>query len=340
MRITALGVSSAFATGEYSRSVRLADLEQILSDQASTFSGKLSRKALRSAIESHARTMYQPRWQSNFILEFMKSDGEPYRLVLDFGSDFRHSLHGAGLGLGDIHGYYCSHPHADHIGGIEGIALSHLFNPFFRQGKADWLKNSAGEIELVAKRLSNGEQIPADFKPDLYGHRSVLNELWSAARAGLETIQGVPDVNLQTYFNVHFMEDNKAIRMADGQTSDGAERFWEIFTVVSVHVNAGYRQMPSYGLMLKSNDGKVVFMPTDTQFMTPRQVSLYYESAQVIYQDCETGPRSDVHPHIDDLRTLKPEIKKKCLLYHFNARPEVGADEFMGILEIGDSRIY
>jgi len=328
MKVYALGVNSAFATGEYQRTVRLDEAKKILNDAVTE--KKVSIGALIKKLESAARNTYEPRWQSNFVLEFSQNDSV-YRLVLDFGSDFRHSLKGSGFSLADIHGYYCSHPHADHIGGIEGIALSHIFNPYFRKGKVDWLKNSlTGEMDIVAKKLANGEQVPAEFKPDLFGHRSVLNEVWSAARAGLETIQGVPDVNLQTYFNVNFMQDNKPMRMVDG------ERYWDIYTVVSVHVNAGYRQMPAYGLMMTSSDGKVIFMPTDTQFMTPRQVSMYYEKADFIFQDCETGPRSDVHPHIDDLKTLPESIRKKCILYHYAEPPAITDGEFAGILRTGD----
>lgn len=331
MKIYALGVNSAFATGEFSDSVSLPDILHVL--KSSSLNKKISTKTLYAEFEKKARRVYQPKWQSNFVLEFLQPSGI-YRLVVDFGNDFRHSLKNSGFGLSDIHGYYCSHPHADHIGGIESIALSHLFNPYYRPGKLEWLKNSEGKSDLVAKRLSNGEQIPAEFKPDLFGHISVLNELWSAARAGLETIQGVPNVNLETYFNVHLMADNKPLKMQDG------DRTWEIYTVVSVHVNAGYRQMPAYGLMLKSSDGKTVFMPTDTQFMTPRQVALYYETADIIYQDCETGPRSDVHPHIDDLRTLSPQIKQKCILYHFNEAPVIAPGEFRAILQTGQVDEY
>ena len=339
MKVIVLGASSAFSTGDYLNAISTESVSNRL-DQALTSLGEGGNpdqvlQALKEDLLQTSEKLYRPLWQSNFIMEFNRRDGGIYRLVLDFGSDFRHSLKGAGYSLSDIDGYYCSHPHADHIGGIEGIALPHIFNPFFREGKADWLKNpKTGEMDQLAHRLSDDEQVPSRFKPDLFGHKSVLNELWAAARPGLETIQGVPDVNLHTYFNVHYMRDNRPLIMPDG------DRTWSIFTVSSVHVTAGYRQMPSYGLMLESSDHKVVFMPTDIQFMAPRQLKLFYERADVVYQDCETGPRSDVHPHIDDLKTLPPELKKKCLLYHYATLPEVEPGEFAGILTAGSSHEY
>ncbi|MDH5716732.1 MAG: hypothetical protein OEZ22_03725 [Spirochaetia bacterium] len=337
MKVTALGVNSAFAIGDYVNALSVDSvinkLKEIIHEHPKNT--PISINKIEKIIAQESEKMYLPKWQSNFILEFNQEDNKKYRLALDFGSDFRHSLHRAGYKLGDINGFYCSHPHADHIGGIEGIALSHIFNPYFREGKAEWLKNlNSKELDHVAKRLSNGEQIPAEFKPDLYGHKSVLNELWSAARPGLETLQGVTDVNLSTYFNVKYMQDNHPIVIHDG------ERHWSIYTVTSVHVNAGYRQMPSYGLMLECSDGQILFMPTDTQFMTPRQVSLYYDKANVIYQDCETGPRSDVHPHLDDLKTLTPELKKKLILYHYGIPPETKPGEFKHILKTGEVHEY
>jgi len=334
MKITTLGVNSAFATGDYVKSVKLDQIRDELKKLAQK-KGQIKIKDILANLEKSSEVAYYPKWQSNFLLEFEKPEGGFYRLIVDFGSDFRHSLKGIGFSLEDIDGYYCSHPHADHIGGIEGIGLSHIFNPFFRPGKADWLKNKeTGKIDLVAMRLANGEEIPAAFKPDLYGQASVLTELWSAARPGLETLQGVPKVTIDTYFNTNILYDNQPLNFKDGKKS------WEVYTVTSVHVNAGYRQMPSYGLWLESSDGHIIYLPTDTQFMTPRQTKLYYERAQFIYQDCETGERSDVHPHIDDLKSLTPELKKKCYLYHYNETPVVEENEFAGILVKGETHVY
>lgn len=332
MKITALGVNSAFSTGEYRQAISIEKLGSLVdSFREKKGENRMSIKSFLARAEEESSLMYDPRWQSNFLIEFSGPE-KVYRLVLDFGGDIRHALKGAGYSFNDIDGFYCSHPHADHIGGVEGVALTHIFNPFYRSGKAEWLKNiHTGELDPVARRLADGESIPAEYKPDLYCHEYVLDELWTAAKPGLQTIQGVPQVNLRTYFNVMPMQDNHPVVFHEEGCS------WKLYTVTSVHVNAGYRQMPSFGLMFESSDGRVVFMPTDTQFMSPRQVKLYYDRADVIFQDCETGPRSDVHPHIDDLKTLPPEIKKKCYLYHFSERPEIDEGEFGAILETGQS---
>jgi ribonuclease BN (tRNA processing enzyme) len=302
MKVTALGVYSAFAVGSY-----------------------------------NPDGSYIPKWQSNFLIEFKtkgKVRDDIFRLVIDFGSDIRHSLAYQGLKLGDIDAWYCSHPHADHIGGIEGIALSTIFNPFWNIHKTDWLRNTDGHLDSVSDRLFDGREIPDDCKPTIMGHKTVLDELWVAAAPGLQTLQGVEQVSLNTYFDVSILKSNEAITIKDG------ERSWKIDTVLSTHVVAGTTLMPSFGLRFRSSDGKNILFPTDTLWMMPPNMAGFYKRADVIYQDCETGVKSGVHSHIDDIRLADPEIKKKCHLYHYTSDPIVDEGEFKSILRIGDIHEY
>jgi hypothetical protein len=302
MKVIALGVNSAFAVGTF-----------------------------------HEDGTYSPKWQSNFLIEFNmkgKIRDDVYRMVIDFGSDIRHSLAGRGLRLGDIDAWYCSHPHADHIGGVEGIALSTVFNPFWNKRKSEWLKSSDGTIDPVADRLFDGEPIPDECKPTLWGHRTVLDELWCAAAPGLKTLQGVQVVSLETYFDVQVMKSNVNYTFYDGN------RTWEVDTVMSTHVLAGTTLMPSYGLRFRSSDGRNILFPTDTLWMMPPNMAGFYKRAEVIYQDCETGIKSGVHSHIDDIRHADPVIKKKCYLYHFNEEPTIEEGEFSGVLKTGEVHEY
>ena len=145
MKVTALGVNSAFATGTYKDVIETAKVEAMIAEavkSAKDTQSHLTINAIRKIIKDNTTRAYFPRYQSNFLLEFQtqgKVKPDVYRFVLDFGSDIRHSLANVGLKMGDIDGYYCSHPHADHIGGIEGIALSTVFNPFWNSKKTEWL---------------------------------------------------------------------------------------------------------------------------------------------------------------------------------------------------------
>lgn len=302
MKVTALGVHNAFAVGEIFRDANI--------DKA-----------------------YIPKFQSNFLLEFKtkgKIRDDVHRFILDFGSDIRHSLwYSSKLRMGDIDSYYCSHPHNDHCGGIEGIALSTLFNPYWNKDKNTFLDGKG-----VAQLLSDDVHIPNSCKPTLIGHREVLKSLWESAAPGLNTLQGVDNSTLSTFFEV--------VPMGNGlkQTIKDGDREWIYYTIESTHVVGGMEHMPSFGLMFECSDGQKVYFPTDTLLMMPPTMELFYRKANVIYQDCETGFRSGVHSHIDDIRKVDADIKKKCWLYHYTDEPIVDENEFLGILRTGDIQEY
>ena len=49
-------------------------------------------------------------------------------MLIDCGSDIKHSLFEQGLSHTDIDAVYISHLHADHVGGLEWLGFSKLFN--------------------------------------------------------------------------------------------------------------------------------------------------------------------------------------------------------------------
>jgi len=116
-----------------------------------------------------AFTVGDGNWQSNLLLEDLNSDR---KLLLDCGTDIRLSLHEAGFKMSDITDIYVSHPHADHIGGLEGVAFS-----------TKWIPNRK--------------------KTNLYMSRRFVSDLWGKSLAGgLESIEGeITDLN--TFFDVH-----------------------------------------------------------------------------------------------------------------------------------------
>lgn len=355
MKITALGANAAFSTGTFKNVIELDDIKDYItksyeitgsdtqyytSNPEAEFS-KPDLDDLIKQVSSKVKKAYFPKWQSNFLIEFKKPGKikkDIYRLVLDFGGDIRHSLAQQGLTFNDIDGYYCSHPHSDHIGGIEGIALSTIFNPFWNDTKKKWHSTLLGKVIPISELLmeQGHNAIPNDAKPDLYAHLNVIDELWQAAEPGLMTLQGIRKVELSTYFNVIPLHDNEEIKITDGDV------IWTVYCVISTHVMSGAAMMPSYGLMFEGSHGKKIYIPTDSMFMSPHQIITYYKRADIIYQDCETSPfKSGVHPHLDDLKNkLEPDIKKKLLLYHYQEDPIIEEDEFLGIIRTGDSQEY
>lgn len=103
-------------------------------------------------------------WHSNAVLEH---NGK--RLLIDCGSDARHSFREAGLQATDIDAVYISHLHDDHCGGVEWLGYANFFAP---QRK----------------------------KPKLFGDALVLKDLWDNR---LKVAMGVimrGDGFLDTYF--------------------------------------------------------------------------------------------------------------------------------------------
>ncbi len=163
-------------------------------------------------------------------------------------------------------------------------------------------------------------------RPVLYISENLPHVLWNKVLAGgLSSLQGV-EADLSTYFQIQSIPNNGEF------TWNGLN----IKIIQTVHVISGFMIVPSYGLIF-SADNKTVFLTTDTQF-TPHQLADFYKMADVIFQDCETGnPKSEVHAHYDELKTLDPSIKKKMWLYHYNpgSLPDARKEGFRGFVKKG-----
>lgn len=345
MKVTALGVSSAFATGTYTDAIAVEQVCGLVKELATAPDSKeLSDEAILSKLKAQSSRYYLPKWHSNFLLEFnmpnKRGKPGPYRLLLDAGADVRHSLKGIGLTSSDIDGIYISHPHSDHIGGMEYVALTTLFNPFFTAKKKEWLGS-----QFIADKLFLEQEMwpspPANAKPDLFIHSKVLSPLRRAIGPGADTVQGVPDVRLETYFDIHVIgkQENGETKKASFQ--DGDET-WKMTPVFAMHVISSSEEMASYGITLEHSSGYNVLFPTDTQHLMPPQLESHYRRANRIYMDCETTDfPSGVHPHLMDLlKRMDPAVQKKCLLYHYDKTPDFPSGAFAGILKAGDSHTY
>ncbi len=100
--------------------------------------------------------------QSNMVLQHSYSN-----LLIDCGTDIRHSLKQSFLSYSDIDAVYISHLHADHIGGLEYLALMTYFTDC--------------------------------SKPELFINEHLKHKLWNSLSSGLSTLQGKP-ATLDTYF--------------------------------------------------------------------------------------------------------------------------------------------
>lgn len=147
-------------------------------------------------------------------------------------------------------------------------------------------------------------------KPNLYICEKIVHDLWNRVLAGgLSSLQ-TEIATLSTYFNVRPIEENSTFTW----------RKLDLRIVQTIHVMAGFTFMPSYGLLFTAN-GKKIFITTDTQ-ISLYQIKELYETADIIFHDCETSThKSHVHAHYSDLVALPEAIKKKMWLYHYNPGP-------------------
>ena len=221
-------------------------------------------------------------WQTNFVIQVDEGD-QKHNLLVDCGSDVRFSLRDQGMSYMDVEAIYVSHAHADHIGGMEYLGFTSYFD----------------------KRWSSKHNLA---KPTLFCERNLLRSLWDhSLRGGMEGLEGI-DATINTYFDAVPVERNSSF------TFHGVK-----FDIVqSIHISAKYCVVDSYGIMFTDPvSGKRIYITTDVQFAPETSMMAYYKEADVIVHDCETMYKSGVHAHYDSLKTLKPEIKNKMRLLHY-----------------------
>jgi glyoxylase-like metal-dependent hydrolase (beta-lactamase superfamily II) len=109
-------------------------------------------------------------FNSNFVIEF--DNGE--FLLVDCGITASRSLETIGMSVLDVKNLFVSHLHADHIGGIEELAL----------------KN-----RLILGRRTN-----------LYINEELVDSFWASVRSGIEHTQ-LGQLGVDDYFNVYTYND-------------------------------------------------------------------------------------------------------------------------------------
>lgn len=241
-------------------------------------------------------------FHSNMLLE---RDGKA--LLIDCGSDIRHSLDGVGVSLSTIDGVYVSHLHSDHVGGLEWFAFNTYFDP---------------------KRWTDGVY----RKPTLYAEEYTARDLWEHCLKGsLRTVSGQPTMHLNDYFEVRTHREFGEFR-------------WNgtlFATVPMPHIDGSDQTEHSHGLLFVGSGMNQVFLTTDTRFC-PNYAANWYAAADIIFHDCETTDyQSGVHAHFRELVSLRDEIKAKTWLYHtsdnniFENDPRAAA--FKGFVRCGQA---
>lgn len=153
----------------------------------------------------------------NYHSNVLIIDENQNKLLIDCGSDIRFSLYNVGLSHRDITDIYISHLHADHVGGLEYIAITTKFYPDCK-------------------------------KPSLYLSKDIAQELWeNSLAAGLRSVQG-DILTLDDYFKVQKI--NQPENYFQWQNI-------KFNLVKVIHIDNGFYIMPSYGLFFEINGTKI-----------------------------------------------------------------------------------
>jgi ribonuclease BN (tRNA processing enzyme) len=145
-------------------------------------------------------------------------------------------------------------------------------------------------------------------RPNLYTHPTMVSRLWDhVLSGGLQSLEGEKGASLNDFYQLMSVEKDKFV--------------WESIDfqmIQTIHVYNGPELLPSYGLFFTTPKTKI-FLTTDTQFR-PELYKTYFEQADLIFHDCDTGKhKSAVHAHCSDLATLPEAIKNKMWLYHYGS---------------------
>lgn len=219
------------------------------------------------------------------------------KLLIDCGYQIQAALNHQGIDVKEIDDIYISHPHADHIGGLEYFAFM----------RYDW---------VTKPRPKQYNHFRVGKAPRLFCEKQLLEYVWEhSLSGGLDSMEGFKST-LSTFF------EPKPIEPDIGFNWQG----WYCRVIQQIHVMAGSKIMHTYGLFMERSGHPTIYFTTDSQHCSPAQVEVFYDKADVIFQDCEISPfLSKVHANYIELagypeanqRRLRPEIKKKMKLSHY-----------------------
>lgn len=224
------------------------------------------------------------------------------RLLIDCGSDARFALKESNICPHDIcnslDAVYISHLHADHVGGLEWLAIATYFGGRRRQMR-------------------------------LFGEKKLLADLWKCSlKGGLSFIQE-RKMSLNDYFVPVPLQRRGSFAWEGLKFS--LVPMPHILCAKSTVFSYGLF------IEVIGSPERSVFITTDTQFR-PDILAPLEKKAALIFHDCETSKaRSTVHAHYEELLTLPLSLRRKMWLYHYQPNPDYAPrkDGFLGFIQKG-----
>jgi ribonuclease BN (tRNA processing enzyme) len=206
-------------------------------------------------------------------------------LLIDCGTKCSQAFYELGMPITDVSNFLITHSHADHIGGLEEVAL---MGKYMSRRKPNMVISETYQHILWDMSLRGGQAYNEEEAGDILG----FSDLWNITRP-----VWMGNFPRETYHvNVGSIE---CVMMRTKHIPDSSHDWQSSFW--------------SCGLVF---DKKVMFT-SDTRF--DRDLVENFNSQfelEAIFHDCQffTG---GVHASIEELKEFSPEIKKKMYLTHY-----------------------
>lgn len=178
---------------------------------------------------------------------------------------------------------------------VDAVYISHLHGDHI--GGLEWLG--------LSRYFS-----PESARPRLILAETLVTPLWhDSLKGGMASLPHGP-ARLEDFFTVEPVPER-------GSFLFGTARL----TLVPVaHIRSGGTVMRSHGLMIEA-PGQTIFFTSDCLHQ-PERLAPAYRDADLIFQDCDTGPApTGAHAHFEELRTLPEAIRARMWLYHYADGP-------------------
>lgn len=269
-------------------------------------------------------------YQSNVLVEVWEQGPENQSipddtLLIDYGTTgpqalyqlmqqpgFEYLANNKTINYPAIHRVFITHQHADHIGGLEEMALMNAY--------------------YYADRKTG-----KPHKPQIISSLSILLNLWDhSLKGGLSAMAGRYAL-LQDYFFILALNPSEP-----GKDHFTLNKRYHVRPFATDHIQIERKyDWPSYGLVIEdSHTGETVFFTGDSRFDYPAYARMM-EQARVCFHDTQLfHENAPVHALISDLRTLPEAIRRKTYLYHYGDDWDSGPfddvkDSFAGWAEPG-----
>ncbi|MFW5808281.1 MAG: MBL fold metallo-hydrolase [Spirochaetota bacterium] len=247
--------------------------------------------------------------KDNFQTNLLIIKGDDHLLV-DCGTKCPQALSNLGLSVTDIKNILITHSHADHIGGLEEVAL---MNKYVTGNKPVMTINETYQYILWEMSLRGGSAYNEENAGDILS----FYDFFEVNRPVV--LHGYPRETFEA------QAGSIGIKMFRTKHIPDSSRNWE-------------SSFWSCGIII---DDRVMYS-SDTRY-DPELVT-YYESRfsfETIFHDCQLFP-GGVHASIDELNALPPEIKKKMYLVHYgdNYRDHLKKIDDYGFAGFGEKQVY